>query len=658
MKNSAKSLTWKGAASEGDSDAKKLTLALAGNVNVGKSTIFNQLTGLVQETGNWGGKTVDIKRGTLSHHGLQIDIVDLPGIYSFATYSTEEQITQEYILTQRPDVIINVVDATSLERNLFFTLQLREMGLPVVTVLNYGDEARKKGIHVDAKLLQELLGIPVIEAIAVKGIGVHELVDAALDLVKNPPQQNNGKLEYGKEVEQRISQTIALLGEGLSEDVPKWQAIQFLEGNYSSITADNKNLSDITAKAQELAGELVAMHGEDITTIISAERFALAASIATKVTASKPPAKKFSDLMDSIALHPIFGYFMFFLTLSVILIFVSFFGEWFSDLVEGFFESIKPVITGPAMDIFWNGGVIGFYAALIVAIGFILPFFLILSWLGESGYLPRIAFLMDRPCHTIGLHGMSSIPLIMALGCNVPACMACRVMNNKRDRLIATFLTTMVPCAARTSIVLGLVGAFIGWQWAVGLLFFQFLLIYVVGLILGRIMPSTAPGIIMEIPEYRWPRLKNVWRQAWFRFREFLVIGVPLIVIGSVVIETMNVYNWLEYLTNILAPVTVSWLGLPAFTGVLLIFGILRKEANLALLFSFAGGAAITSIMSPLQMVVFTIVILIYIPCISTIAVLLKETGVKATTLMVLGEITLAILIGGVAYRVLGLFMS
>ncbi|HAS05025.1 MAG TPA: hypothetical protein DCR71_04670 [Dehalococcoidia bacterium] len=361
--------------------------------------------------------------------------------------------------------------------------------------------------------------------------------------------------------------------------------------------------------------------------------------------------------MDNIMLHPIFGYFIFFLTLAAILIVVSLFGEWVTGVIEGFFESIKPEIAGTAMDIFWNGGVIGFYAALIVAIGFILPFFLILSWLSESGYLPRIAFLMDRPCHTIGLHGMSSIPLIMGLGCNVPACMACRVMQNKRDRLIATFLTTMVPCAARTSIVLGLVGAFIGWQWAVGILFFQFLLIYVIGLILNKMMPSTSPGIIMEIPEYRWPSLKNVWRQAWFRFKEFLIIGVPLIVIGSVIIETMNVYNWLDYLTDILSPLTVSWLGLPAFTGVLLIFGILRKEANLALLFSFAGGAAITTIMTPLQMVVFTIVILIYIPCISTIAVLLKETGLKSTTLMVLAEIGLAILIGGIAYRLLGLFL-
>lgn len=636
-------------------NGKRLRLALAGNVNVGKSTIFNQLTGLVQETGNWGGKTVEVKKGTLAHHGLQIDIVDLPGIYSFATYSPEEQITQEYILTQNPDVIINVVDATSLERNLFFTLQLKEMGKPVVLVLNYNDIARKKNINIDTALLGELLDLPVVDAIAIKGIGVHELVDAALELVANP-NKTADTFKYGAEVEQRIQKIMNYLNKTSAGNASKWVAIQLLEGNEPDYIVNNEQFYAIIPQAKKLAAELVSLHGEDISTVISAERYALAASIAGQVSFRTGTVKKFSGILDNIILHPVFGYFLFFLTLAAILVIVSLFGGWVTGVIEGFFESFKPEINSPAMDIFWNGGVIGFYAALIVAIGFILPFFLILSWLSESGYLPRIAFLMDRPCHTIGLHGMSSIPLIMALGCNVPACMACRVMNNKRDRLIATFLTTMVPCTARTSIVLGLVGAFVGWQWAVGLLFFQFLLIYLIGLVLNKIMPSTSPGIIMEIPEFRWPSLKNVWRQAWFRFKDFLTIGVPLIVVGSVIIETLNVYNWLDYVTDILSPVTVSWLGLPAFTGILLIFGILRKEANLALLISFAGGAALTTIMTPLQMVVFTIVILIYIPCISTIAVMLKETGIKVTVLMILAEIGLAILIGGIAYRLLGLF--
>jgi ferrous iron transport protein B len=201
------------------------------------------------------------------------------------------------------------------------------------------------------------------------------------------------------------------------------------------------------------------------------------------------------------------------------------------------------------------------------------------------------------------------------------------------------------------------VGAFIGWQWAVGLLIFQFILIFIVGWILNRLAPSTSPGIIMEMPEYRLPDLKIVWRQAWNRFKDFLTIGVPFIVAGSIVIESLRVFNILDAITQTMTPITVGWLGLPAFTGVLLIFGILRKEANLALLISLAGGAAITSIISPLQMVVFSIVILLYIPCISTMAVMIRETSLKATAVMVIFEIALALLAGGVAYRLLGMFM-
>jgi ferrous iron transport protein B len=362
--------------------------------------------------------------------------------------------------------------------------------------------------------------------------------------------------------------------------------------------------------------------------------------------------------LENISLHPITGYIMFFAMMLGILAFISFFGGWLTEVITTIFSRFDPHSTAMLPTILWDGGVVGFYASLSVALGFILPFYLILGWLGESGYLPRVAFLMDRPCHTIGLHGQASLPLITALGCNVPACLACRIMDNRRDRLIATFLSTMVPCSARTSVVLGLVGAFVGWQWAFGLLIFQFLLIFVIGRILNRLSPSTSPGIIMEIPDYRIPSLKIVWRQAWSRFKDFLTLGVPLIVAGSLVIESLRVFNVLDHVTQALTPLTVTWLALPAFTGVLLIFGILRKEANLALLITFAGGASIASIISPVQMVVFAIVIMLYVPCISTIAVLLKETGVKWTIAIVFGEIALALLFGGIAARVLPLFLE
>jgi ferrous iron transport protein B len=636
--------------------ARDFTLALAGNANVGKSSIFNQLTGLTQETGNWGGQTVDIAEGVLSHHGLNIKIVDLPGIYSFETYSPEERITREYILAGHPDVVINVIDATSLERNLFITLQIKEMGVPVIIALNHSDIAQKKHIQLDTDLLSELLGAPVVTTVAIKGIGVHELIDAVLEQTGKPDNPEN-TLMYGPEIEKRIDELVRLMDEKNLKYRPRWTAIQLLEGEKELFINEDAKNSQLVSYSQTLATEITSMHGENISTVITAERYTLAASIARRITTRPEAVKGPLNRLDSFTLHPIFGYLLFIATMAAILIFISIFGGWATNLITEFFNSIKPVISGKLVDILWNGGVVGFYASLAVAVGFILPFYFILGWLGESGYLPRIAFIMDRPCHTVGLHGQASLPLITALGCNVPACLACRVMENKRDRLIATFLTTMVPCSARTSVVLGLVGAFVGWQWAVGLLVFQLIVIYVLGRLLNKLYPSTSPGIIMEIPDYHLPTLKIVWRQAWFRFKDFLTIGIPLIIAGSIVIESLRVFNWLDYITNILTPVTVTWLGLPAFTGILLIFGILRKEANLALLISFAGGAAITSILSTLQMVVFSIVIMLYIPCISTIAVLLKETGVKVTVLIVVAEIAIAILIGGIAYRFLGLFL-
>ncbi len=639
-----------------DYGVRDFTLALAGNANVGKSSIFNQLTGLTQETGNWGGQTVDMATGVLSHHGLKIKIVDLPGIYSFETYSPEEQITREYILAGHPDVVINVIDATSLERNLFFTLQIKEMGVPVVIALNHADIARKKHIQLDANLLSELLGVPVVMTVAIKGIGVHELIDAALEQSGKPDNPEN-TLRYGPEIEKRIDELVGLMDEKNLKYRPRWTAIQLLEGEKQLFIDEDEKNSHLISYSQILAAEITSIHGENISTVIAAERYTLAASIARRITTRSEAIGGPWARLDNLVLHPIFGYLLFVATMAAILIFISVFGGWMTNLITEFFNSIKPSISGDIADILWNGGVVGFYASLSVAVGFILPFYLILGWLGESGYLPRIAFLMDRPCHAVGLHGQASLPLITALGCNVPACLACRVMENRRDRLIATFLTTMVPCSARTSVVLGLVGAFVGWQWAVGLLVFQLIVIYFLGWILNKLVPSTSPGIIMEIPDYHLPALKIVWQQAWFKFKDFLTIGIPFIIIGSIVIESLRVFNWLGYITNILTPLTVIWLGLPAFTGILLIFGILRKEASLALLISFAGGAAITSVISPLQMVVFSLVIMLYIPCISTIAVLLKETGVKITVLIVLAEIALAIFIGGIAYRFLGLFI-
>jgi len=230
-------------------------------------------------------------------------------------------------------------------------------------------------------------------------------------------------------------------------------------------------------------------------------------------------------------------------------------------------------------------------------------------------------------------------------------------METKRDRLITVFLSTLVPCSARTVVILGLVGAYVGVQWAIALYVVDFMLIFIIGKILNRLLPGVSVGIIMEMPPYRLPSGKVVLKQAWNRFKPFLITALPLIILGSIIIESMRITDVLYLVSNALSPVTVVWLGLPAFTGFLFIFGVIRKEAALVLLTTAAGTAEIRAVMSPVQMIVFALVIMIYVPCVATIAALIRETGWKKAGLITLTEIGLAVLLGGVAFRLLSLFM-
>jgi len=635
-----------------------LVVALAGNANVGKSSIFNQLTGLGQIVGNWPGKTVEIAEGVLLHHGKHIKIIDLPGIYSLSTYSQEEIVSREYIALKHPDVVVNVVDATALERNLFFTLQLLEMGTPLVVALNLVDVAKKKGMTIDEERLQQLLGAPVVPTIATKGIGVHEIIDEAIKLAdaQAPPFKNI--IRYGPEIEKRIEKLERVL-EGITIGYPpRWTAIKLLEGDSEIVTKVGEKHPDVIVAANILAAEISEIHKEACSNVIASERYAVAARIVKEIQTSKEPSKaSMSERLDSLSMHSVWGYALMFAIMLSILMFMSLFGGWLSETLRNLFESVNPHVAGAWPDLAWNGGVVGLYATLSVALGFILPFYLILGVLEDAGYLPKIAYLMDRPCHTIGLHGKACIPLLLGFGCNVPACVGCRIMETKRDRLITVFLSTLVPCSARTVVILGLVGAYVGVQWAIALYVFDFMLIFIIGKILNLLLPGVSVGIIMEMPPYRLPSVKVVLKQAWNRFKPFLMTALPLIIIGSIIIEAMRITNVLSLVSTALSPVTVVWLGLPAFTGFLFIFGVIRKEAALVLLATAAGTSNIRSVMSPVQMIVFALVIMIYIPCVATIAALLRETGWKNAALISFSEIGLAVLLGGVAFRVLSLFM-
>ena len=634
------------------------TNALAGNANVGKSSIFNQLTGLGQIIGNWPGKTVEKAEGVLFHHNKHIKIIDLPGIYSLSTYSQEEIVSREFIALEHPDVVVNVVDATALERNLFFTLQLLEMGTPLVIALNLLDSAKKKGITIDEKKLGKLLGAPVIPTTATKGIGVHEIVDASIEQTTRTSQKVKQNIRYGPEIEKRIEKLEPLLID-INLGYPlRWTAIKLLEGDTEIVQKVKEKNPELVTAANILAGEISEIHKEPSATVITSERYAVAARIVQEVqTLSETEKSPLSERLDTLSMHGVWGYVLMFTIMLSILLVMSLFGGWLSETLRNLFESVNPHLNGLWPDLAWNGGVVGFYATLSVALGFILPFYLILGVLEDSGYLPKIAYLMDRPCHTIGLHGKACIPMLLAFGCNVPACIGCRIMETKRDRFIAIFLSTLVPCSARTVVILGLVGAYVGVQWALALYVVDFMLIFIIGRLLNRLLPGVSVGIIMEMPPYRLPSGKVVLKQAWNRFKPFLLTALPLIIVGSIVIEAMRITGVLSLVSTALSPITVVWLGLPAFTGFLFIFGVLRKEAALVLLATAAGTLNIQSVMSPVQMIVFALVIMIYVPCVATIAALVRETGWKRAGLITFSEIGLAILLGGIAFRLLSLFM-
>ncbi len=631
-----------------------LTIALAGNANVGKSSIFNQLTGLGQIIGNWPGKTVEKAEGVLLHHTKYIKIIDLPGIYSLSTYSQEEIVSRDYISLQHPDAVVNVVDATALERNLFFTLQLLEMGTPLVIALNLVDSAKNKGITIDENKLGMFLGVPVIPTTATKGIGVHEIVDAAIKQATRKSYDYNNNIRYGPEIEKRIEKLEPLLREIDIRYPLRWTAIKLLEGDTEIVEKIKEKNPEVVTAANILAGEIFGIHKEPCAVVIASERYAVAARIVQEVQTFKESGKSsMGERLDVLSMHSVWGYILMFSIMLSILMFISFFGGWFSEILRNLFESVNPHLSGLWPDLAWNGGVIGFYATLSVAVGFILPFYLILGVLEDSGYLPKIAYLMDRPCHTIGLHGKACIPMLLAFGCNVPACVGCRIMETKRDRFIAIFLSTLVPCSARTVVILGLVGVYVGVQWALVLYLIDFVLIFIIGRILNKFLPGVSVGIIMEMPSYRLPSGTVVLKQAWNRFKPFLLTALPLIIIGSVIIEAMRITGILSLVSNAMSPVTVVWLGLPVFTGFLFIFGVLRKEAALVLLTSVAGTSNIKAVMSPTQMIVFALVIMIYVPCIATISALVRETGWKRAGLITFIEIGLALLLGGIAFRLL-----
>jgi ferrous iron transport protein B len=629
---------------------------------VGKSALFNQLTGVDQIIGNWPGKTVERAEGILLHEGRRIRVIDLPGIYSFSTYSLEEVVSRDFIALEHPDAVINVVDASALERNLFFTIQLLELAPPLAIAVNQVDLAEKKGIAVDTRKLSNLLGVPVVPTVAIRGKGIAALTAEISGLVKErpvPPQ-----LRYGREIEERIGKVQALLDPANLRYPARFIAIKLLERDPEIVRILSAQDPGAVEAADVLAREIESIHGEPSCVVISAERYLVADRIAAEaVTITEPGGgrrRSLTERIDDLALHPVLGYLCVIGVIGGLLVWTFVFGAQASAFLAEFlsqFEQYEPVISGPFMDILWNGAFTGFVAGVTLVIPYVLPFYLALAVIEDSGYLTRISVMLDRGMHRLGLHGKAIIPLILGYGCNVPACYSCRIMESQKQKLLAAFLVTLVPCTARTVVILGLVAAFVDIWWALALYAFDIVLIIVLGRIAYRAVPGESVGLIMEMPDYHIPSPAVILNQTWARTRSLVWIVFPAYIIGSAALQAFYAAGLLSPVNDLLAPITVLWLGLPAAVGITLLFGVVRKELTILTLAVIFGTADFALVLSPVQMIVLALVSMLYIPCIPVILVLASEFDWKSALVISATEVLVAIAIGGIAFRVLALFM-
>ena len=606
---------------------------LIGQPNCGKSTLFNQVCGYKAETGNFTGTTVTFTESRVRLKGEVVGLVDLPGTYTLAGSNAAEQVVLEYLLSHDDyNCIIDVVDASHLGLHLGLTLELLELGRPMILALNLIDEADHMGIQIKVGELSEKLGIPVLPLIASKGRGIRDVFFAAYKVASEKP--NVGRQVYRQDLELTIAALTPSVEDLALPLNAEAVAIKLLEQDPLVTSQVMKLRPELVEKSEESAKLLGGGSTPDTQSLINLERNTAAQVIAKQVIVLGMRKLTLRDKLDDYLLHPLWGYFFLILILYLFFQVVFQFGGLIEkpllNLVAGLEKSIIGFINpGKLLGEVIIGLVQGISGGLAIVLPYLIPFLIGLGFLEDFGYLPRVAFLMDALMHRIGLHGTAVVPFILGFGCNVPSVMATRTLDNKNEQFIAAALATLVPCSARLAIVFGLVAFYLGPVVALVIYLLVFFVIAITGKLLSRLLPKDMPGLILEMPPYRQPSFQSVLSKAWFRIKEFLVEAWPVLIAGSIVLSLLNAYNLTRFINFLTVPMT--WLlGLPTQSGVPLIFGVLRKELSLIMLGQALGSMDFKNVLSPVQMITFTVFVIFYMPCLATLVTLHKELGRKA----------------------------
>jgi ferrous iron transport protein B len=563
-----------------------------GNPNVGKSVVFSRLTGANVIASNYPGTTVDFTKGKMRIDGEMVEIIDAPGTYSLEPSNKAEEVSLKML--EQAGVVINVVDATNVERNLYLTLELLERKVPLVVALNLWDEAKHLGITIDDKKLEEILGVPVIPTVALTGEGIKKLVSMVKEARVNEKKKPRGEKDRWVEIGGIVKKVVNL------------------EHRHHTF---RDRISDLTIKPA--------------TGLPVAACVILFAFLVVRFVAEALIKYVFDPLFYDL-------YKPFLMNLSGL-------------LGPGFFHRL--LIGEGEIDFIESLGILttGIYVPFAAVLPYIISFYFTLSILEDTGYLPRLATLVDKIFHKLGMHGHGIIPMFLGLGCNVPGALSTRTLETRKQRFIsATLLAICVPCMAQLAMVSGALGRH--GMYYVALVFLTLTLLYIsIGLILNRYVRGESPEIFLEIPSYRRPSFKATAKKTWTRIRWFLKEAIPYLFTGVLIINILYAVGFLQWLSEIVSPLTTNLFGLPGEGSIALVTGFFRKDLAVGMLISME--------MTPLQLVIAVTMLTIYFPCVATFAVLIKELGVKdmlkSAAIMVIVAVTVGfmlktILLGGV----------